>query len=181
MIRQLFCVALLGVFAVPATGAAPRQLPELPHQRPDDWINSMPITASSLHGHPLLIEFWTFDCSNCLASQPWMRAVAARYRSEGLAVIGVHTPELPHEHDPRAVRAAVRRLGIDYPVMLDGDYAFWGMLGNRYWPAFYLFDAQGRLVAVQIGELHRGEARGDAFERLLAETLRPPVPTNAAP
>ncbi len=48
---------------------------------------------------------------------------------------------------------------------------FYQALGNRYWPAFYLYDAAGRLLATRIGELHAGEAGADAFERLLASRL----------
>lgn len=150
--------------AVPAAAIAAGDLPEFSHLRPDEWVNSAPLPAASLRGHPVLIEFWTFACSNCLATQPWMRHIAAQYGPRGLVVIGVHTPELPQEYDPQAVRAAVRRLGIRYPVMLDADYAYWRALGNAYWPAFYLFDADGRRAATAIGELHRGEARGERFE-----------------
>lgn len=58
----------------------------------------------------------------------------------GLVVIGVHRPELPQERDIANVRAAVKRLGITYPVMIDGEYSCWNALDNRYWPAFYLIE-----------------------------------------
>lgn len=83
---------------------------------------------------------------------------------DGLVIVGVHTPELRHEQDPANVRAAVTRLGISYPVLLDNDFSYWNAMGNRYWPAFYLIDRQGRIVATQIGELHEGQARADEFE-----------------
>ena len=104
---------------------------------------------------------------------PWLKAAHARYLDQGLVVVSVHSPEFPQEHDAGNVRAAVGRLGISYPVMLDNDFTYWKAFENRYWPAFYLIDRQGRVQASAFGELHAETARGDGFEktiqRLLAE------------
>jgi thiol-disulfide isomerase/thioredoxin len=157
--------------AAARAAAAGTALPEFPSRSAADWLNGPPLTGASLRGRPVLIEFWTFECSNCLATLPWLRTVAARYRDRGLVVIGVHTPELPAEHDREAVRRAVARLGIDYPVLIDEDYRYWNALGNRYWPAFYLYDAQGQRVASRFGEQHLGESGSEAFEARIAATV----------
>jgi len=102
---------------------------------------------------------------------PWLEAMHAEYSARGLKIISVHTPELKQEHAPANVRKAVKDLGITYPVMIDGDYSYWGALDNRYWPAFYLVDRKGRIVQTAIGELHRGERRGDAMESSIREQL----------
>jgi thiol-disulfide isomerase/thioredoxin len=157
----------------PVRAAADPVLPEFTHVAAGDWLNTAPLRAAALRGRPVLVEFWTFGCSNCLASLPWMHAAAARYRGRGLTIVGVHTPELPAEYRHDAVRAAVARLGIDYPVMIDDDYSYWRALGNHYWPAFYLYDSSGRLIATHIGELHVGESRSDAFAELVERSLSP--------
>ena len=159
--------------AQPRAAPASPTLPEFTHAAAGDWLNTTPLRAARLRGHPVLVEFWAFDCSNCLASMPWMHAAAAHYRGRGLTIVGVHTPELPQEYRPEAVRAAVSRLAIDYPVMIDVDYSYWRALDNHYWPAFYLYDAAGRLVATHVGELHVGEPRSDAFEKLVERSLGP--------
>jgi thiol-disulfide isomerase/thioredoxin len=168
-----------GARDAPAAGPAV-QLPEFTHGAAADWINSGPQSAASLRGRPVLVEVWTFDCSNCLASLPWMQRVARRYGSQGLAIVAVHTPELPEERDRAGVRRAISRLAIGYPVMVDDDYSYWRALDNRYWPAFYLFDAQGRRLAMEVGELHSGEARADALEQRIAALL-PAATVRAAP
>ena len=162
------CLLLAG----PA-GAAGLVLPEFTHDAAGDWLNSSPLHAAELRGHPVLVEFWTFGCSNCLASMDWMHAAATRYRGRGLVIVGVHTPEMPAEYRRDAVRTAVARLAIDYPVMIDADYSYWRALENRFWPAFYLYDADGRLVATHVGELHVGEPRSDAFEERVKRSLGP--------
>ncbi len=149
----------------------PVAAPEFPVLPADAWLNSPPVTLASVRGKPVLIEFWTFDCSNCRNSLPWMKQVAARYTPLGLKVVAVHSPELEHERDPAAVAAHVRELGIRYPVLIDNDFRYWTALGNRYWPAFYLVDAHGRIVATRIGELHAGERSADDFEREISSRL----------
>jgi len=132
------------------------------------WLNSEPLTAADLRGKVVLVDFWTYTCINWLRTLPYVRAWAEKYRDQGLVVIGVHTPEFPFEYDIENVRRAVKDRWIEYPIAVDNDYAVWTGLNNHYWPALYLFDADG-----QIRDHHFGE--GDyvrseiMIQRLLAE------------
>jgi len=147
--------------------------PEFTHVRADEWINSKPLALSSLRGKTVLVEFWTFDCINCLRSAAWVKKVASEKSDRGLVVVGVHTPELPQERDVSNVRKAVGKLDIKYPVMIDGDYSYWNAMGNQYWPAFYLIDTDGKLRSTAIGEMHIGESRALQLERMI-DALLPP-------
>jgi cytochrome c biogenesis protein CcdA/thiol-disulfide isomerase/thioredoxin len=86
-----------------------------------DWLNSPPLTAEALRGHVVLVDFWTYSCINCLRTRPYVEAWAQKYRDQGLIVIGVHAPEFAFERNIDNVRAAVKRLGIDYPVAIDNN------------------------------------------------------------
>src|SRR5215510_13299505 len=57
------------------------------------WLNSDPLTPDGLRGRIVVVDFWTYTCVNWLRTLPYLRAWAAKYRDNGLAVIGVHTPE----------------------------------------------------------------------------------------
>ncbi|PNG25277.1 cytochrome c biogenesis protein DipZ [Methylocella silvestris] len=131
-----------------------------------EWLNSQPLTPQALRGKVVLVNFWTFNCINCLHALPHVRAWAQKYRDHGLVVIGVHTPELSFEKDPANVRKAVARLGIDYPVAVDTTYAIWKAFGNEYWPASYFADAQGR-----IRHHHFGEEDYENSERVIQQLL----------
>jgi thiol-disulfide isomerase/thioredoxin len=176
VILALCGLAAIGVLLTGAPSrsavSTPVTAPELPILPASAWLNSAPLTLASLHGQPVLVEFWTFDCSNCRASLPWMKRVADRYTAKGLKVIAIHSPEFERERDPAAVADHVRQLGITYPVLIDNDFRYWSALGNRYWPAFYLVDGQGRIVATRIGELHPGERSADDFEHEIAIMVR---------
>jgi thiol-disulfide isomerase/thioredoxin len=128
---------------------------------------------ADLRDKVVLIDVWTFDCWNCYRSFPWLKSVEDRYGPKGLNVIGVHSPEFERERDREAVAAKVREFGLDHPVMIDNDFTYWDALGNRFWPAFYLVDKQGRIRHRFFGETHEGDPRAgqieSAIEKLLSE------------
>jgi cytochrome c biogenesis protein CcdA/thiol-disulfide isomerase/thioredoxin len=146
------------------------QAPEF--QEIDGWLNSKPLTLASLRGKVVLIDFWTYSCINCLRTLPYVTRWADTYRSAGLVVVGVHTPEFAFERVPANVERAVRSLGVAYPVALDNGYGTWSAWGNQYWPAKYLVDRQGHVRYAHFGEgeYQRSE---DVIRTLLAEKALP--------
>ena len=130
------------------------------------WINGEPLTLSELRGRVVLIDFWTYSCVNCLRTLPHLKAWDRAYRDDGLTIIGVHSPEFAFERVPDNVRAAVRKLGIRYPVALDNDFVTWTAYANQYWPAKYLIDRTGRVRYV-----HFGEGEYDETERMIRRYL----------
>jgi len=116
------------------------------------WLDREPLTAESVHGKVVLVNFWTYSCINCLRTLPYVRAWAEKYRDRGLVVVGVHTPEFAFEKDIGNVRKAVAALGVSYPVAIDNDYAVWRAFSNQAWPARYFIDAQGRTRHHEFGE-----------------------------
>jgi thiol-disulfide isomerase/thioredoxin len=116
------------------------------------WLNSPPLTREALKGKVVVVDFWTYSCINCLRSIPYIRAWAEKYKDQGLVVIGVHTPEFAFEKNVDNVRKAVTDLKISFPVAIDNDYAIWRAFKNRYWPADYFIDNQGRIRDHSFGE-----------------------------
>src|SRR5271170_5026569 len=108
------------------------------------WLNSEPLTAEGLRGTVVLVDFWTYSCVNWLRTLPYLRAWSAKYREQGLVMIGVHSPEFPFERVVANVRRAARDAMVDYPVVIDSDFAIWRAFDNHYWPALYLIDARGQ-------------------------------------
>jgi cytochrome c biogenesis protein CcdA/thiol-disulfide isomerase/thioredoxin len=125
----------------------------------------LPVIAPAQH-RVVLIDFWTYTCINCLRTLPHVTAWDARYRREGLTVIGIHTPEFPFERNAANVASAVKQNGIHYPVAQDNEQATWNAFGNQYWPAKYLIDASGRVRYV-----HFGEGEYDVTEKAIRSLL----------
>ncbi|SOC15968.1 cytochrome c biogenesis protein CcdA [Rhodobacter sp. JA431] len=151
-----------GAAALPIEGQMP------PLEGAVQWLNSEPLTAEDLRGKVVLIDFWTYSCINCLRAIPYVKAWAETYGPQGLVVIGVHAPEFAFEKDPRNVTRAANDLGITYPVALDNDYAIWRAFQNRFWPAHYFVDAEGRIRHHHFGEGGYEESE-QVIQQLLAE------------
>lgn len=116
------------------------------------WLNSPPLTLAGLRGQVVLVDFWTYSCVNCIRTLPHVNRWAQTYRTAGLVVVGVHTPEFAFEKSTANVETAIRRLGVKHPVAQDNRYATWKAFENRYWPAHYLVDARGRIRYRHFGE-----------------------------
>jgi thiol-disulfide isomerase/thioredoxin len=142
------------------------------------WLNSEPLSPADLRGHVVLVDFWTLTCINWLRTEPYIRAWSQAYRTDGLVVIGVHTPEFSFEREAHRVRQAVHDRSIDYPVAVDSDYRIWTAFDNHYWPALYFVDADGT-----VRDHHFGEGRYEESERVIQHLLgvtREPAPVISA-
>jgi thiol-disulfide isomerase/thioredoxin len=139
------------------------------------WLNSPPQSAADLDGKVVLVDFWTYTCINWLRTLAYVRAWAERYQDQGLVVVGVHTPEFPFERDVDNVRQAVKDMTVAYPVAIDSDYAIWQAFANRFWPAIYIADAEGRIRHHQFGEGGYAECEM-VIQRLLRDSGRDAVP-----
>jgi cytochrome c biogenesis protein CcdA/thiol-disulfide isomerase/thioredoxin len=137
----------------------------------NQWINTpgeRALSLPGLRGKVVLLDFWTYSCINCLRTLPHLKAWDRTYRSQGLQIVGVHTPEFAFEHEEDNVRAAIKRLGVRYAVAMDNDFGTWDAYQNRYWPAKYLIDGRGHLRYVHFGEGAYGETESH-IRTLLAE------------
>src|SRR3954452_19746103 len=130
------------------------------------WLNSDRLTADGLRGRVVLVDIWTYSCVNWLRTLPYVSAWAERYREGGLVVVGAHCPEFGFEHDLDNVRRASRELGVEYPVVIDNDFAIWQSLANRAWPAVYQVDREGR-----VRYRHSGEGNYEETERAIQQML----------
>ena len=133
---------------IPASEAAPA--PEF--QNIDNWLNSQPLKLSELRGKVVLVDFWTYTCINCLNALPSVKSWHEKYKDQGLVVIGVHSPEYEEEKSLAGLKDAIARLGIKHAVAQDNDFKTWRNYSNRYWPALYLIDKQGKVVYTHFGE-----------------------------
>lgn len=127
-------------------------IPAPPFPAQDAWLNSEPLSMAGLRGRAVLIEFWDFCRPNSLRTLPYLRAWHERYAPAGLVVIGVHCPGFRASANEDAVRDAVQRLAIPYPVLLDTAFALWQEYENVGWPARYLWNADGLLADYHYGE-----------------------------
>lgn len=114
------------------------------------WLNGTP-RLDDLKGKVVLVDVFTFDCINCQNVTPNLRALAGRKRDD-LAIIGIHTPETPIEHEHDEVVSHLAQLGVTWPVAIDNNFALWNAYHIEYWPTQMVFDRRGKLRKVIIGD-----------------------------
>jgi hypothetical protein len=146
--------------------APPGAITAPPFPRRLTWLNVAALRMDQQRGRPVLVEFWDFCRVNSLRTLPYLRSWHERYAADGLRVIGVHAGGFAPARDPENVRAAVQRLEVPYPVVLDEQLEIWDLYGNEGWPARYLWDRDQTLYS-----LHYGEGDYDVTEREIQELL----------
>jgi len=142
---------------VAAGTAAPASRP-IPDTVPDLTLPNLAGGQTSLReflGHPLIINFWATWCAPCRREMPLLQQLRRAYRGDGLEIVGIAI-------DFRtAVADYVGRQAVEYPLLIGADagLAATEQFGMQAVLPFSVFaDAQGRIVAVKVGELHRDEA-----------------------
>jgi len=148
--------------------------PEFP---PSTWLNTYSeVSLHSLRPNVVLLDFWEYTCISCLRTLPYLRAWYERYTDLGLSIVGVHTPEFRFGRRPEFVKAAIGRLGIGWPVVLDNDQHIWTNYANCCWPTIYLIDGQG-----YIRFTHAGDHDYTQIESIIQTLLRDKDPAVQLP
>ncbi|HTD09579.1 MAG TPA: DipZ protein [Solirubrobacteraceae bacterium] len=143
------------------------------------WVNASSAGVSTLQrGKPMLVEFWDFCRPNSMRTLPYVKAWHERYSADGLRVVGVHSPGFDASCEEEAVRDAVARLQIAYPVLIDSGLEVWREYENMGWPARYLFDGRARLFDYHYGEGAYVETEL-AIQELLEMECEPLAPVRA--
>lgn len=120
-------------------------------------------------GHPTLVHFWSVSCGVCKNNLQRIATWRDELSEQGLRVIAVHMPRYESDTDLEVVREAIATFNISEPCAVDNEhklrYAFQNDQG--YVPAYYLFDADGKLRSFAAGE--RGvDMLKSALDRVLA-------------
>lgn len=133
-----------------------------------EWINSEALTLAGLKGKVVYIEFWTFGCYNCINTLPAVKGYDKKFREKGLTVIGIETPEFDSERVLGNLAAAVKKQGIEYPVLTDYGSKNWENYKVNAWPTIVIIDKQGRVRYRHVGE-GAYDTQEKVIETLLAE------------
>ena len=116
----------------------------------------------------VLYDIWTYSCINCIRTLPYITSWDEKYSNMGLVIIGVHTPEFEFEKQKQNVLMAVKKFGIEYPVVMDNEKEIWDAFENRYWPRKYIADHEGYIRYDHIGEGSYKETE-EIIQKLLNE------------
>jgi thiol-disulfide isomerase/thioredoxin len=117
-----------------------------------EWFNSQPLKEQDFAGSPTLIHFWAISCGSCKESLPDLNNWLEKYGPQGLKILSIHMPRQESDTDVAAVKEAVDDYKIKQPCVVDNWHTIADAFGNKYVPAFYLFDDESKLRHFQAGE-----------------------------
>jgi thiol-disulfide isomerase/thioredoxin len=135
-----------------------------------EWFGGTQAHAEAeAEGRPVLVHFWSVSCGICKENMPRVNDWRDGKREQGLRVIAIHMPRYEADTDVEAVREAISKYNITEPCAVDNGHKLRDAFHNEhgYVPAYYLFDAEGKLKSFAAGE--RGiDMLASAVERTLA-------------
>lgn len=113
------------------------------------------VTLSDLRGQPVVLQFWTSWCLDCIDAIPVFQQVATAHPDD-VVVLGV----APEETASR-VDGALARAGATYMTLLDTN----GTVAERYGasplPFTVVIDANGTIVAIHEGRVSVAQIESD--------------------
>ncbi len=131
------------------------------------WFNvQQPLTLQALKGKVVLLDFWTLGCINCQHIIPDLKKLEAEFGNQ-LVVIGVHSGKYSTEHDDQSIKDAIKKYGLEHPVLNDPDFVVWNTFGANAWPTLALIDPAGNYVGN-----HAGEGVYQLFEPIIQSLTR---------
>ncbi len=132
-----------------------------------DWLNTtQPLTLPQLHGKIVLINLWSLSLPDCMAVIPELQRLQAKYAEE-LIVVGIHSPRFGNERESDAIRHAILRNEITFPVINDSGSQLWNEYGIATRPGFALINPIGRVIGV-----HAGTGVFELFDGIIPQVIK---------
>jgi thiol-disulfide isomerase/thioredoxin len=109
----------------------------------EQWFNlTRPLEVEDLEDRVILLHFWSYSCVSCFESIPKIKELQKEYGSK-LVIIGIHSPIFSSEKDYGAVKKAILRHDITYPVINDPERRIWKEFDIKQWPSFIVINPYG--------------------------------------
>jgi thiol-disulfide isomerase/thioredoxin len=144
-----------------------RPVVEIEYQNDKQWINGKPLKLDSLKGKVVLLDFWTYSCVNCIRTIPYLKEIWNKYKNKRFMLIGIHTPEFEFEKEIGNVKYAVKKYGLEWPILSDPLRHNWDNYGNQYWPRVAVIDSNGNIIFE-----HVGESGYDEVDKVISDELK---------
>jgi thiol-disulfide isomerase/thioredoxin len=115
-----------------------------------EWINGEVSKNDLVGDKPTLIHFWSVSCGLCKEAMPNINKFRDDYKDE-LNVIAVHMPRSEKDLDIAQIKEVAAEHDITQPIFVDNAHTLTDAFENEYVPAYYVFDAEGKLRHFQAG------------------------------
>ncbi len=115
-------------------------------------------------GQVVLVNFWATWCGPCKQEMPHLNRLYEKYRASGFVLLAVNIDE-----DPRLAVGTAQRMGLKFPVLLDGDKKVSKLYDLSSMPSTVMIDRDGRVRHIHLG--YR-EGLEDLYEKQIRELVK---------
>jgi cytochrome c biogenesis protein CcmG, thiol:disulfide interchange protein DsbE len=109
------------------------------------------VSLAELRGFPVVLNFWASWCVPCKKEAPRLGAAAKAHRGD-VVFLGIDVQDFKSD-----ARRFLTRYEVNYVSLRDGGDSTYSAYGLTGLPETYYIDAQGRIVAHDIGEVSKEE------------------------
>ena len=121
------------------------------------------VASSAYQGKIVLVNFWATWCPPCREELPSLKSLQEKYGDEGFSVLGVSIDK----GGKKIVSRFVRKMEINYPVVLADSSLGKGFGGFFGVPASFLIDRSGTVV-----KSYTGYVSHEQFEEDIQKILK---------
>ncbi|WP_042356404.1 TlpA family protein disulfide reductase [Bacillus rubiinfantis] len=114
------------------------------------WINGQVSREELVGWKPTLIHFWSISCHLCKKAMPQINHLREQYQDK-INIIAVHMPRSDKDLNIEEIKRIAKEHNIEQPILVDHDRKLTEAFDNKYVPAYYLFDKDGKLRHYQAG------------------------------
>jgi peroxiredoxin len=156
MLKRLLTGLLLATLAAACLAAPGGSAPDFT-LRTADGKN---LRLHEQRGRVVLVNFWATWCGPCRQEMPLLEQLHQKYQGSGFTLLGVNV-----DSDSRQAISLASKLGVSFPVLLDGEKTVSKLYDLNSMPSTLLIDRDGKVRYV-----HRGYQAG--YEALYEKQIR---------
>lgn len=107
------------------------------------------VSLSDFKGRPVVVNFWATWCGPCQLEMPWFQQFAAKYKAQGLVVLGIDQDDT--DMPKGQIAAVAKKIGVTYPILLPSKTIDKTYDLADYLPETFYVNRQGVVVDHSLG------------------------------
>jgi thiol-disulfide isomerase/thioredoxin len=111
-------------------------------------IDGRKVSLADHRGRAVVINFWATYCGPCKLEMPWFEQLEAKYRNQGLVILGIDQDEGAGQTE---ISMAAKHAGVSYPILMPDDAVSKNYGGVDYLPETFYINRKGIVVMQTAG------------------------------